>query len=295
MTSNNSFIRCWICSCNKIYKIKNTNFNFDSLDTEDFQITNSQYGKTLDLYRCKNCNFIQAAKASDLTKYYEKMIDEEYEETRKERFLQEDYIIKKFISYNKSGKKLLDVGCGSGILLEASKKYRFQSTGVEPSKWLFKKAIKRGLDVRCGVLEDIPNSQKFDVITLADVIEHVTNPMEILKQIKSRLTPEGIGVIVTPNVDSLIAKILRWKWWHYRVAHVGYFSKNTIKLALEKSGYQVLSIKNTRWFFSLDYLIKRISTYLPKFMRISTIPFIGKKLIKLNLGDSIIVIFKKNF
>ena len=294
MTSNNSFKNCWICGCKKIYKIKNTDINIDSLDTEDFQITNSQYGKTLDLYKCKNCNFIQAAKASNLTKYYEKMVDEEYEETRKERFLQEDYIIKKFIYYNKSGKKLLDVGCGSGILLEASKKYKFQSIGVEPSKWLYKKAIKRGLDVRCGVLEDIPNSQKFDVITLADVIEHVTNPMDILEQIKSRLKPEGIGVIVTPNVDSLLAKILRWKWWHYRVAHVGYFSKKTIKLALEESGFQLLSIKNTRWFFSLDYLVKRISTYLPKFLRISKAPFIGKKLIKLNLGDSIIVIFKKS-
>ena len=163
----------------------------------DFQITNSQYGKTLDLYRCKNCNFIQAAKASDLTKYYENMVDEEYEETRNERFCRKILLSKNFISYNKSGKKLLDVGCGSGILLEASKKYRFQSIGVEPSKWLFKKAIKRGLNVRCGVLEDIPNSQKFDVITMADVIEHVTNPMEILQQIKSRLKPEGIGVIVT--------------------------------------------------------------------------------------------------
>ena len=64
-----------------------------------------------------------------------------------------------------------------------------------------------------------------------------------------------------------MAKILRWKWWHYRVAHVGYFSKQTIKFALEDSGYQVLSIKNTRWFFSLNYLAKRISTYLPKLNR----------------------------
>ena len=233
MISNNSFERCWICGCDKLYKIKNTDISINCLDTEDFQITNSQYGKTLDLYKCKNCDFIQAIKASNLTKYYEEMIDEEYEETRKERFLQEEYIIKQFISYGQYGKKLLDVGCGSGILLEASKKYNFQSIGIEPSKWLFKKAIRRGLNVRCGVLEDIPNTQKFDVITLADVIEHVTNPMEIFEQIKSRLNPKGIGVLVTPNVDSLMAKILRWKWWHYRVAHVGYFSKKQLNLPLK--------------------------------------------------------------
>ena len=284
---------CWICGNNPLLKIRDSQINKKNLNSKDFLITSNKYGITLELSKCKKCGFIQASEKISTVEFYENLVDEEYEKTRKERSLQENKILKRIKSFKRNG-NLLDVGAGSGILVEAAAKRGFDSKGIEPSKWLAEKAKSRNINVIQGVLSDLSKDEKFDVITIIDVLEHVDEPIQLLIDISDRLKDDGIGVLVVPNVESFAAKLLNWKWWHFRVAHIGYFSKITVNLALKRVGLKAIKIENSKWYFSINYLASRILSYLPPFIRFKKIPFIGNIIIPLNLYDSLLVFFKKN-
>jgi SAM-dependent methyltransferase len=105
--------------------------------------------------------------------------------------------------------------------------------------------------------------KKFDVVTLCDVIEHVSRPMELLQAAHRCLVPGGLLVLVTPDIRSFAARVMGHRWWHFRSAHIGYFSRQTMLAALESAGFQVEKIVPYTWWFPLGYVMKRLEAYLP--------------------------------
>ena len=103
----------------------------------------------------------------------------------------------------------------------------------------------------------------FDVISLVDVIEHLTNPVEMLQDCARALNPNGLLVVVTPDVGSVTARLMGIRWWHYRLAHVGYFNHSTIRDAAAKAGLSVSGNFRAKWFFRLGYIAERLTQYLP--------------------------------
>ena len=255
--------KCWICSQNKLKLVKPGNID-SSLTSQSFEITDKEYGVTGDIFLCNSCGFLQCHKLPNVLKYYEEMEDNNYHKTSAQRSLQMKKILKSIAPYKNHG-KLLDIGAGSGLLVHEAVTLGFKAKGIEPSIWLQKIAVNNGLNVILGTLPHPSIKQKFDVITLVDIIEHVSNPVEILKDVYSAMDENGIGLLITPDVNSLMAKILKWKWWHYRIAHIGYYNKETIELCLINAGFKIISISRPTWYFSADYLIKRMMKYLPSF------------------------------
>ena len=111
------------------------------------------------------------------------------------------------LSKHAKGKKLLDIGAGSGILVEQALEKGFSATGVEPSRWLWQKAQERNLSVFLGTFPHPKINELFDVITLIDVIEHVPDPVGLLKDAAKALSPDGIIVVATPDIGAVLAKI----------------------------------------------------------------------------------------
>jgi hypothetical protein len=102
---------------------------------------------------------------------------------------------------------------------------------------------------------------------------------------------DGLAVVVTPNVNSLAARVMGRRWWHYRLAHICYFSRKTMIMALATAGLRIEKVESYSWKFSLGYLAERVTRYLPVgSVRLVSKTRIGKKLmdmqIPLNLGDS---------
>jgi hypothetical protein len=87
--------------------------------------------------------------------------------------------------------------------------------------------------------------------------------MELLQAAHRCLTPGGLLVIVTPDISSLAARVMGHRWWHFRSAHIGYFSRQTMLAALESAGFQVEKIVPYTWWFPLGYVMKRLESYLP--------------------------------
>lgn len=101
------------------------------------------------------------------------------------------------------GNRLLEVGCGAGGLLALHRQLGWDVVGIEPHAAAVTAARARGLTVHEGTLADAPQWPPFDVMLLSHVLEHVTDPLALLRQTAARLTPDGKIVVVTPNARAL--------------------------------------------------------------------------------------------
>jgi SAM-dependent methyltransferase len=285
-------LKCWVCEGDSFTRIKSSDAG-SNLSSKNFAITNFEYGKTGELQKCVACGFIQCTDLDNVVNYYENLEDREYENTRAERKLQELRLIKVFSRY-KPGGRLLDIGAGSGIMVEAALENGYDAIGVEPSKWLQQNASKLKLPVLQGIFPHPEITGEFDIITFVDVIEHVTHPAGLLRDINQALNNKGILVLVTPDVRSLAARLLGYKWWHYRYAHIGYFNRKNLTFLLQKTGFDVVRMSRPSWYFTLHYLGIRFLSFLPKFLRFPLPRFFEKITIPVNLRDSFLVICTKN-
>ena len=103
-------------------------------------------------------------------------------------------------SFKSSSKSVLDFGAGTGDFLKICKNNNWQVLGIEPSAEARENAVKKGVHLKENLL-DVTN-QKFDVITLWHVLEHVENLKNTIKVLKSLLQPEGRIVVAVPNYKS---------------------------------------------------------------------------------------------
>lgn len=285
-----STLRCWVCESEKIKLVKRSNIR-GKLNSEAFAITDSHYGTTGAIYRCQNCGFLQCSDLENVLSFYEELQDTSYEDSRAERSLQAKKLLKIVQKYKATG-RLLDIGAGSGILVEQAIKKGYLAEGIEPSKWLQDKAQEYGLPVHLGTFPNPSLTGHYDVVTLIDVIEHVSNPVNLLLNICNVINEESIVAVVTPDLGSLMPRILRWKWWHFRIAHIGYFNKKTLGIACDKAGFQLINMHRPSWYFPADYLWERINSYLPRFIRVPAPSFLKRITIPLNLGDSMLGIYQ---
>jgi 2-polyprenyl-3-methyl-5-hydroxy-6-metoxy-1,4-benzoquinol methylase len=257
---------CRVCGSNRITLWKRRNLGRD-LQPEDLQITDSRYGVTLTLYKCADCSFIfaDAAETSQLTEFYEQMVDSGYEAGAENRLQQMRSLLQLGTAAFPQARTLLEIGAGSGLLVAEGARLGLDAVGVEPSKSLVEFAKRtNGVQLLQGTFPHPElNGRQFDLVYLVDVIEHVADPVTLLADSARALTPGGLLVVVTPDVSSLAAKFLGRRWWHFRLAHVGYFNSGSMNEAARRAGLAIRSTSRARWFFPVRYLAERVAVYLP--------------------------------
>ena len=282
---------CWICGSEKLDLVKPSNIQ-QGLTSESFSITDSHYGTTGAIYRCASCDFLQCSKLTDVLPFYEDLTDHAYDAGRRERSIQARKILEVAHKLH-SGGRLLDIGAGSGFLVEQAIQMGYSAEGIEPSGWLQKMAQQRSLPVHLGTFPHPAVKGPFDLITLIDVLEHVSEPVALLQNIAANLAPDGMAVVVTPDVRSIAAHVLGWKWWHFRVAHIGYFNQQNLFLALDQAGLQPVLVRRPGWFFTADYLWERTHRYLPRFLQLKPPRFLSRMVVPVNLRDSWLVVCRR--
>jgi len=171
-----------------------------------------------------------------------------------------------FLNGQKRG-KLLDVGCGSGAFLVKMKELGWDVVGVEPDRLAVKVAREHfGLSVYEGVLEEVglPENE-FDAITMNHVIEHLYDPIATFKECRRVLKPGGRLVAITPNIESLGARLFGEVWRGWEIPrHLYPFSPSTLQTLAEKAGLKVsharTAARSARWMYAASYLIRRNGT-----------------------------------
>jgi 2-polyprenyl-3-methyl-5-hydroxy-6-metoxy-1,4-benzoquinol methylase len=138
--------------------------------------------------------------------------------------------------------RLLDVGCGLGILLDVARSEGFEVAGVEVSSYASAVARDRfNLDVRTGLLQETRFSdEEFDIIILNHVLEHVPNFWTDLAEAKHLLKPNGLLVVGVPNFDSLFRLLLGSRWPSLLPdQHLWQFTPVTLNRLLTAAGFLV--------------------------------------------------------
>jgi 2-polyprenyl-3-methyl-5-hydroxy-6-metoxy-1,4-benzoquinol methylase len=151
--------------------------------------------------------------------------------------------------------RVLDIGCGFGETLLYHKSRGCEAYGVEADENALKSAEKFGLNIKIGVFEPgmFPEAF-FDYVTMDQVIEHVPNPKETLREIAKILKPGGRFVFTTPNGAGLGARIFGEKWIHWHAPyHLQYFSKASIRKLVAESDFDLVSLKQVTCAAWLHY------------------------------------------
>ncbi len=289
---------CPVCSSSNIKIIRQRNISYKEFHPDRIKITDKEYGKIWDLNRCSDCThvFANPCPTEDHIRHlYAQIKDPSYEEEaggREKNFLSILWNINKIHPGKGS---IFDVGAATGIFLNSARKYGWRPDGIEASTWAVKTAQKKyNLEIKEGAFESVPlNEKHYQAVTLIDLIEHIPYPYKAVLKAHKILTQDGILCLVTPNLHSLAAKISCGRWWHFRPAHIHYFTKKSLCRLLERAGFKVIKISSYTWTFSAHYLISRFA-FLDFLLKSHFLSSFFKRIpIKLTLGDSIEIYAQK--
>lgn len=293
--------KCNLCSSEKYRVVYEATASLDNYPS-DCTMTSPEWGLRERIVKCQGCGLIYKnplPPVSTLVHNYINMIDEKYLEEEAGRRISARSILKELKKLKKKG-RVLDIGCATGFLLDEAKKDGWKVYGVELSKWAADYTKNKfGIEVFQGSLRraNLPD-RFFDAVILKDTLEHVYNPKEILIEIRRILRPDGIICLNTPNIDSLVSKLLRAKWWGIKDVHLYYFTRKTLYKLLDITGFKPVRCKFHSRTFSLRYWVERFSKYnevifkiLNYFVRNTALRDI---LLRINLGDQIEVYASKS-
>ena len=130
----------------------------------------------------------------------------------------------------------LDIGCSAGILLKTFKDYYHnQSIGIEPGDSYRDYSVSQGLKVYSN-LDDLrsDNVERFDLISMAHVLEHIPDPVAYLVGLRDELlNPGGYLLVEVPNLYSHDS---------FEIAHMSSFSEHTLNQTLQQAGFSLVSV-----------------------------------------------------
>jgi 2-polyprenyl-3-methyl-5-hydroxy-6-metoxy-1,4-benzoquinol methylase len=152
-----------------------------------------------------------------------------------------------YLNGRKTG-KVLDVGCGDGYRLAQLRKLGWDVCGqdVDPKAAAYGRE-KFQIDIRVGPLGDVGFPEEFfDFVLLHHVIEHVHEPIQLLRQCKRLLKKNGELILVTPNSNSVSHKHFGAHWRGLEPPrHIFIFSRSTLAGIAQRAGFSIRSSRTT--------------------------------------------------
>ena len=231
-----------------------------TLDT--FACTSPGHGEHYRVVRCTQCGLRFSSPRPDaaaLQAEYEQVADPLYERELGGRLTTFRRNLELVETFCKTG-TILDIGTGMGAFLYLAKLNGWNVNGIEPSRWSAKKAEELyGLKINSGSYGLAPDFHaQLDVVTMWDVIEHVSDPLEALQVCNHVLKPGGTLVLSTVDAGSAYARLLGKYWPWLMKMHLYYFDRCTMTEYLRKAGFQLLQVRTYRHTISGHYLAYKL-------------------------------------
>lgn len=151
------------------------------------------------------------------------------------------------------GGRLLDFGCGGGSFLERMRRQGWRVVGLDTSAAAVK-SVRHGLGLR-ALLGTLPHPrlrpESFDLITMWQSLEHVHDPLTVLREARRLLVPGGRLLVATPNLDGLPFRWFGPAWNGLDLPrHLTHFTTATLRQMLEAAGFRLQSLRmlrHSRW------------------------------------------------
>jgi 2-polyprenyl-3-methyl-5-hydroxy-6-metoxy-1,4-benzoquinol methylase len=139
------------------------------------------------------------------------------------------------------GGRLLEVGCGGGVILKILSDLGWEVEGLDFDPAAVANARRKGLNVRLGRLEAQGFTDgRFDAIVMSHLIEHVHDPRGLLRECQRLLDPKGTLVILTPNAESLAHRVFQASAFHLDPPrHLQIFNPRNLGKLVEEAGFSI--------------------------------------------------------
>jgi 2-polyprenyl-3-methyl-5-hydroxy-6-metoxy-1,4-benzoquinol methylase len=137
-----------------------------------------------------------------------------------------------------------DIGCGGGIFLDAIYGFAQKTIGIEPNDVLREQLTKKGHECFSSVEEYTKTGEKVDIAVSFNVIEHVDEPLEFIRSMKSIVKHNGKLIFTTPNADDFLVHHgpVEYKAHFYRKVHGWYFCKESLETLMKLAGFENFKI-----------------------------------------------------
>jgi len=215
------------------------------------------------LVRCTACGLVAVSDPSDpdeLERFYSfvegygvESVGDPAEIARLERLA--EHHVKQLSAFVAPPGRLLDVGCAAGFFLAAAQRIGWEVDGIDinrDSVELARARVTRRV-WRARIEEAELGAGEYDVVTMWDLLEHVTDPRRALEIVRRTLRPAGHVAVSTPNLSGLFPRLswpvarLTGYWTHPEPpAHLFQFSEATLTALLERSGFELLGVAHDR-------------------------------------------------
>ncbi len=158
-----------------------------------------------------------------------------------------NFILKTIENFGLTAPKILDIGSGTGANLAALNKVG-KASGVDISEKAVEFCRKRGLsDVTLGPVEDLPHEEStFDIVTCLDVLEHVPDPVKVLREMRKVLKNDGKIVVTVPAFRIL------WSQHDEALCHLRRYKKKALLHDLSEAG---LKAEKVRYLFFTSFFV----------------------------------------
>lgn len=204
-----------------------------------------------------------------------------------------NYILEK-TKIPKNKIKLLDVGCGPGYLLSYLKDNGVKYKGLELADFLVDICKQKGLNVESADLKS-EKDKSYNMITLYDVLEHLTNPLSLFRTINKKVVKNGFVLAHTPNIHSPSFLLMAENQNNlYPFQHICFFDQKSLDYLAKETGFKVHSI-DYYGLDMMDYFCMKSHEdrfdYLGKLK--DFIPLVQAIIDKQNISNHMRIIFQK--
>ena len=252
-------VRCWVCGGTRLQRFHQCRLDFREYSRQDPELA-AYSGRGVWFVRCGACGFGQPEELPTLPQFFDRMYDQRWSDAWVEREFAAEYkdlIFRTILEGldRRAGavpRRLLDIGAHAGRFMRTAQRDGWEVEGLEVNpKTAACAEARTGASVHRGHIEACPGpAGRFTAVTLTDVLEHIPEPVAVLRAVARVVAPGGIIAIKVPSglsqwrKERVLARLLPARRISIadNLVHVNHFSPRALALAIERAGFRDVTV-----------------------------------------------------